>query len=484
VEPGGRAYIDFLALGQDEGILQLTVDVLGEDVYAEVLSFDSYPSECEPPVTFPSGAPPVEAQVLIEQDCRHATLAMVHTDPVRGSIATVSWGVTFNAPVMPTLGDIYLYEVSLDASGAIMASGSTNLNAAILRYKENGSPFLRNPLILVDGAQFGATRLAPVTGSAMDSDGQLFVTGTFVKPNNNSSIYVMALNAAGELDSTFSSDGLVDFGFWGTKNGPTSMILDLNGRIVVAGTTWSGSFSDQIAIARLNQDGSLDSSFSGDGKVTNTLGWSQATDVAVDSQNRVIVVCDYFDFDLNRWEMAVVRYTSGGTLDSTFDSDGIVKMAFYRGLWLAVDGSDRIVIGGDNSRFGTGDPDLVVMRFNTDGSLDTNFATAGVATSDLGGFSADGVIDDAGRIVALADDGRVFRYTSSGSLDSAFGSGGITSGPGVPSPHGMAIAIDEEGRMVTTGFELDGATGSFVARYAPNGTPDPTFGDGGTVVIS
>jgi uncharacterized delta-60 repeat protein len=293
----------------------------------------------------------------------------------------------------------------------------------------------------------------------------------------------MALNAAGELDSTFSSDGLVDFGFWGTKNGPTSMILDLNGRILVSGQTWSGSFNAQIAIARLNQDGSLDSSFSGDGKVTNTLTWSQANDVAVDSQNRVIVVCDYFDFDLNRWEMAVVRYTSGGALDSTFDGDGIVKTAFYRGLWLAVDGSDRIVIGGDN-RFDTGDPDFVVMRFNTDGSLDTSFATGGVATSALGGFSPDGVIDDAGRIVALADDGRVFRFTSSGALDSAFGSGGVTSGPGILSAHGAAIAIDEEGRMVTAGWELDGATGSFVARYSPNGTLDSTFGNGGTVVAS
>lgn len=94
VEPGGRSYIDFLALGQENGILQVTVDGLGEDGYAELLSFDAYPSECVAPVTFPDGEPTVEAEVPID-GCRHATLVVTNTDPIRGASRNPTWQASF-----------------------------------------------------------------------------------------------------------------------------------------------------------------------------------------------------------------------------------------------------------------------------------------------------------------------------------------------------------------------------------------------------
>ncbi|MEZ5425079.1 MAG: delta-60 repeat domain-containing protein [Pyrinomonadaceae bacterium] len=130
---------------------------------------------------------------------------------------------------------------------------------------------------------------------------------------------VNLLAAAGDLDPTFDSDGVVFTAVSPSSDNASAVVIDSAGKIVVAGTTSNGLVSD-FAVARYNTDGSLDTSFDSDGIVTtdfnstNDLGYG----VAIDSQNRIIVA------GRSGFNFAVARYNPDGSLDTSFDGDGKV----------------------------------------------------------------------------------------------------------------------------------------------------------------
>src|SRR5439155_1042843 len=137
-------------------------------------------------------------------------------------------------------------------------------------------------------------------------------------------------------------------------------------------------------------------------------------------------------------DFAVVRYTAGGSLDSTFGSGGKVTTPIGdyddEAHAVAIDGSGRIVVAGSTFNF-DGNADFAVVRYNTDGSLDTSFGSGGKVTTPIGARDDEAhavAIDGSGRIVVAGStfsgsgffDFAVVGYTASGSLDLTFGSGG------------------------------------------------------------
>ncbi|MBK8293580.1 MAG: hypothetical protein IPK93_01955 [Solirubrobacterales bacterium] len=243
-------------------------------------------------------------------------------------------------------------------------------------------------------------------------------------------------------------------------------------------------------------DGTPDPIFGGDGRVTFDLqadGMEDPSDIAVDSQGRIVVVGSIFKSS-DPSKAYVARLLGTGQLDTSFDGDGIwilpTPNATFSGV--AVDPGDRIVAAGQRVNGGTGF-DFLAVRVLASGQPDPGFSGDGIQTVNFGGaatdVSSDVTIDGQGRIVmsgystlggpvGLA----VARLTPDGTPDATLNGSGI----GIPDvggsySDGRSIAIDDQGRIVIAGSikGVGGLIGNLVIRLRPEGSFDPSFSDDG-----
>jgi uncharacterized delta-60 repeat protein len=319
--------------------------------------------------------------------------------------------------------------------------------------------------------------------------GLIFVMGTYVSG---------AYGQAGALDPTFSGDGRKALKF--ALHGPAQLrdvAIQSDGRIVAAGY-WRGN----IALLRLRPHGSLDPSFGGDGKVvTRFSSDSGASAVAVQADGKIVVAGTFRPYGPHRGWFQLVRYLPNGQLDLTFGGgDGVVRREFSRSYdvcnAVAIQLDGKIVAVGARSLPGTGG-DFAVMRFNTDGTLDTSFDGDGKQAIDFSsGLSED--LPDWAQGVVVQPDGKIAvggtalhgppdfargfalaRLNADGSLDSSFGSGGtvLSTLPSSDS-EAWALALGSDGKLVLAG----GAISRFaLARFTSDGALDTTFGGDGLV---
>src|SRR4051794_26643845 len=221
--------------------------------------------------------------------------------------------------------------------------------------------------------------------------------------------------------------------------------------------------------------------------------------VAIDSSGRIVVAGGGAD----PAAIAVARYEPDGSLDKSFGTNGKATTEFPTGEAsanaVAIDPAGRIVVAGYySSNSGTDVNDIALARFNADGSLDKSFGTDGQVTTSFSNDVARAVaIDSSGRIVVAGGDCSppsnlcvlsfvVARYNPDGTLDPSFGDGGerlfsvdgCTNGV-LTGSSAFAVAIDPSGRIVLAGHCND--SGFALARLTPTGADDPTFGSGGGV---
>src|SRR5262249_13706627 len=147
--------------------------------------------------------------------------------------------------------------------------------------------------------------------------------------------------------------------------------IQADGRIVVAGYAWNGA-NDDFALARYNADGSLDTSFDGDGKVTTAVGTGddQGYSVAIQADGRILVAG--YTWNGAHYDFALARYNSDGSLDTSFDGDGRLTTAIGtddgQAYSVAIQADGRIVVAGSSAN-----ADFALARYNADGSLDASF---------------------------------------------------------------------------------------------------------------
>jgi uncharacterized delta-60 repeat protein len=304
---------------------------------------------------------------------------------------------------------------------------------------------------------------------------------------------VSAVHAApGDLDTSFSRDGTVVTAVPGGTAG-SAVAIQTDGKIVVVGGA-NGDF----AVVRYNRDGSLDLTFGGDGIVTTDVGGPVdfATAVAIQADGR-IVVAGSAGVDVDP-EFAVVRYNTNGTLDTTFSGDGRLTREFgstgggFGAEDVAIQADGKIVVVGDNGS------DFAVARFNANGSIDPTFgpAASGIITKDFGGADDRAravAIQPDGRIVVAgfrtADGGRVFaveRFSTTGfpeflGVGSVNGATGTAFGPST-SAAANDMVLQPDGRIVVVGSVITSFPGSpqvtraiGIARYNTDGSLDTTF---------
>jgi uncharacterized delta-60 repeat protein len=246
----------------------------------------------------------------------------------------------------------------------------------------------------------------------------------------------------------------------------------------------------------------LDFSF-GVGGVVRVGFRSSANAVALQTDGKIVVGLGFADF-------ALARFNSDGSPDSSFGSGGFASNQFgLRGVvCLALQPDGKIVAGFSNIFFSSQD-DFNLVRYNTDGSLDTSFGSGGRARTDFLGFAdvvADIVMQPDGKIIAAGScltgpligvpggdsivpaDFAVARYTAGGLLDSDFGIGGRVTTPFSDlADRASAVALQQDGGIVVVGNRqvtpLSIALTDFAAvRYLASGSLDPTFGTGGKVI--
>jgi uncharacterized delta-60 repeat protein len=414
--------------------------------------------------------------------------------------------------------------VALRADGKILVGGTTGSDFALARYTPNGS---LDTTFSGDGKQttdFG-TDFDKATGVALQADGKVVAVGF-----SNGRFALARYTINGLLDTTFSGDGKQTTDFGSGFDEATGVALQADGRIVAVG--FSGFGGGRFALARYNPNGTLDTTFSGDGKQTTSFpGFDEATGVAVQGDGKVVAVGGTgADEGCGANDLAIARYTANGSLDPTFSGDGRQTTDFGEsdgaaGVALQGDGKIMVVGRTGGSQCSTSHhDDFALARYNPNGSLDATFSGDGKLTTDFGGdfdgaaavavqadgkivvvgvtdgggalarynpngsldtaFSADGkqtadfsanavAIQANGRIVVLGG-GTVARYNSNGSLDTSF-SGDGKQATGFA---GFGVAIQADGRIVAVGIDL--TAGDFeIARFNPNGSFDTTFsGDG------
>ncbi len=164
-----------------------------------------------------------------------------------------------------------------------------------------------------------------------------------------------------------------------------------DGKIVAAGYTGPPDGLGDFALARYNPNGSLDPTFSGDGLVTTTfttVSSDQVTAVAIASNGTIVAAGITGPENVNGpWNFAIARYTSNGSLDPSFGFGGKIATDFGGddyALDMAIGGDGKIVLAG-STRISPGDRDFALARYNSNGSLDSNFSGDGKVTTNFTG---------------------------------------------------------------------------------------------------
>jgi uncharacterized delta-60 repeat protein len=313
--------------------------------------------------------------------------------------------------------------------------------------------------------------------------------------------------APGDLDPSFGSGGIVTTTIGTDDADANAVAIQSDGKVVAGGFFLNDTLSqNEFALVRYTTTGVRDTTFGTGGIVRTPIGTDDEVNaLAIQSDGKVVAAGTSFNEGQN--EFALVRYTTTGALDTTFNPTGtmpgIVTTAIGtdddEAYALAIQPDGKLVVAGYSNN---GSQDVfALVRYNADGSLDTTFnptgTMPGIVTTAIGtgdeAFALD--IDLNGNLVAGGtsfngnlgqNEFALVRYTTTGALDTTFGLGGIvTTALGTHYDQINSLAIDSNGNLVAAGYSDKGNQYVFtLVRYTTTGALDMTFGTGGIVTTA
>jgi uncharacterized delta-60 repeat protein len=365
--------------------------------------------------------------------------------------------------------DDFAAAIALQADGKIVVAGVSawdgpNPTFALARYNADAT------LDMTFGGDGRVTtnftpREDGAYGVAIQADGKIVAAGDAGLGSGNSRFAVARYNADGTLDTTFGGDGKVTTEFTSRDDPVAGLVIQADGRIVLSGgAAWNGS-NPRIALARYDADGTLDTTFGGDGRVTTDVAagreYAGAVTVQVDGK---IVAGGLVRQPGARAGFALVRYAINGTLDPTFDGNGKVRTNFtswsdsVQNLVIQPDG--KIVAAGIAGSGGS-NPQFALARYAPDGTLDASFSGDGKVTTDFTpgydrgwdvGLQTDGKILVAGDAAGQGFRFALARYATDGALDTTFsGDGKVTTNFTPRADLAYGLAIQPDGNIVLAG---------------------------------
>ena len=258
---------------------------------------------------------------------------------------------------------------------------------------------------------------------------------------------------------------------------------------------WSGFFL--VSISAWASDGVLDTSFhSPDGYVLwdGGSGYDRGRDIALQQDGKILVT-GYMTNGTDN-DLMVIRYNRDGTLDTGFGTNGAYIYDGGHGndggYAIAVQSDNKILVAGDS--LNSTDDDVIVLRLDSDGTLDPNFGSNGIYTYDSGSggdAAIDLLIQSEGKIVICGScsngtdsDLLVIRLNVNGTPDTTFGTNGAAIYDGRNSfDSGLRLTLQNDGKILVAGVSHTGSNYDIlVARFSTNGTLDTTFGTNGIAI--
>jgi uncharacterized delta-60 repeat protein len=307
--------------------------------------------------------------------------------------------------------------------------------------------------------------------------------------------------AQGELDPTFNGTGFAINVNPSGGGEPAMVAVQRDGKSVVATTYRPEQFVAHFMLLRYNMNGTLDSTFNGTGVAEYDAGYAFATDVAIQKDGKIVVAGMRLNDVGSAYDLMLLRYNTNGTLDTGFGANGVA--IYMGGQWynvrltlnkLAIQDDGKIVVAGYTMNTDAS-TDMLLLRYNTNGTLDTGFGANGVvtyATYVYDDWIADPEVHLAfndlyarkvrimpdGNIAVLIQAGSCFFVAKYSATDGALVSETKPFFGGIDVPgYGMgataqSMDIQEDGKIVVTG-EVGQI---FVLRYGTDGNFDRTFG--------
>jgi uncharacterized delta-60 repeat protein len=388
------------------------------------------------------------------------------------------------------------HSVFVQTDGKIIVAGSVNdpttgtVDFGLSRYNSDGSLDTTFGV----GGKVTTDFNAPFDNGysvIQQSDGKIVVVGSSYNDLTNDVDFALSrYNSDGSLDATFGTSGKVTTDFNTLYDYGHSIMQQSDGKIVAAGFSYDEVASSIIvALSRYNSDGSLDKTFGAGGKVTTNFSGISVAGFSVTQQSdgKIVVAGSSYDPLTNSYDFALSRYNSNGSLDTTFGTNGIVTTDFNtsddNGFSVIQQNDGRIVTAGYSYNPFTDSIDFALSRYNSDGSLDTTFGTAGKVTTDFNHTEdfcfgvkqqRDGKLVIAGSSKDFFTGNRdflVIRYNNDGSLDTTFGVGGkVSTDFNSLNDFGYSLAIQPDGNIIVVGSSDNDFA---IARYY-GGNVSPT----------
>jgi uncharacterized delta-60 repeat protein len=281
--------------------------------------------------------------------------------------------------------------VAMDLEGRIVAAGASGNHLILARYTADGLP----DATFGSGGSVTVGAINSATDVLIQADDKIVAIGTAgVIGSGVSDFAVARFDPDGIPDPTFSDDGIQTTMF-NVSSDARSAALQEDGKIVVVGTTSDQALS-MMALARYNVDGTLDPTFSGDGKkITQFSRFSiaSASAVAIQPNGKIVVAGSAFVAQGRSLHnaFALVRYLPDGPLDPLFGRGGKVRVDFGRrgsvDAWvasIAIQDDGRVVVAGTAQRYDTpGTADFALARVKLHGALDRTFSGDGKLRIDF-----------------------------------------------------------------------------------------------------
>lgn len=426
---------------------------------------------------------------------------MIDTSFGTDGIIITTFGFGYNTP----------RAMALQPDGKIIAVGASFDNRfGIVRYNVNGQ---LDTTFDGDGkvtTSFGTGTYGWPNFVSVHADGKILVAGISANLTGVSvtNFAVARYNTNGSLDTSYDTDGKATNQFAAADLSliVTSILEQPNGKFLVTTTETPNSYTygmtDNFTTRSYNPDATIDTAFGTNGKVSTAVqeGYNRSKMATLQPDGKILVA-GFSHVSLSEQnDFNVVRYTSNGALDPSFDSDGKVFTAFDSSndemavLLLQPDGK---FIGVGTKRNApanqNGTKDIALSKYNSNGSLDNSFGISGKVVSVFGTqintpthaiSQPDGKIVVANKYYSFYGDVyhyELIRYTVSGSIDATFG----TNGKVVLDAETTSMLSQPDGKIVTTsiGYDLQDNTFLVVKRFNNNGTPDSSFDGDGTASL-
>lgn len=369
---------------------------------------------------------------------------------------------------------------------AILISGLAIRSSAQIGSLDNSFNF--NGKVTTNiGSDDGATDVA------IQPDGKIVCVG-YNFAGTNSKFAITRYDSAGVADATFGVNGVVTTDLTTGYDQAFAVALQADGKIVVGGMMWV-SAKGKCAVVRYNADGTIDNTFGTSGTASFAIGTADCgvSDMVIQPDGKIVVVSNATIAAIAR-DMAIARLNNDGSLDATFGTGGITTVDFNNGndyvFTLSMQSDGKFIMGGASEDALSSFTDFAAVRIDSTGFVDNTYGTNGIITANFGKpdeWASSSVIQPDGKYIIAGYSGSPYkiamaRYDVNGVLDPSFNNTGMLTKGFTTHDEANDITLDTAGNIVVAGIGYAGTNQNFlVSRFLTNGSVDSTFGNNGFV---